>query len=104
MSESVRDPGQGVAIKPRHELKRPQRYMVLLHNDHYTTMDFVVEVLLSIFRKAQDEAEEIMLSVHKKGQGVAGLYTAAVAETKVATVHSLAEERGFPLRCSVEPE
>ncbi|MBW1987959.1 MAG: ATP-dependent Clp protease adaptor ClpS [Deltaproteobacteria bacterium] len=79
-------------------------YRVLLHNDDYTTMDFVVEVLRTVFHKPSAEASRIMWNVHLNGVGVAGVYTAEVAETKIHTVHRLAREHGFPLRCSMEPE
>ncbi|ABB38897.1 ATP-dependent Clp protease adaptor protein ClpS [Oleidesulfovibrio alaskensis G20] len=84
------------------ELKEPRRFRVLLHNDDYTSMDFVVAVLIDIFRKSREQAMSIMLSVHEKGIGVCGVYTAEVAETKVAMVHARARAEGFPLRCSME--
>ncbi len=79
-------------------------FKVLLHNDDYTTMEFVVEVLRSIFRKSGPDAVEIMLNVHQQGVGVAGVYAAQLAETKVSKVHQRAEQQGYPLRCSIEPE
>jgi len=79
-------------------------YRVLLHNDNYTTMEFVVEILIEIFRKKTLDAKRIMLAVHHMGIGVCGLYPAQVAETKVKRVHKRAQERGFPLKCSMEPE
>lgn len=82
--------------------QEPGRYKVLLLNDDYTTMDFVVHVLKSVFHKSEPEALRIMLSVHKQGQGLCGVYTAEVAETKVDTVHSMAKAAGFPLRASLE--
>jgi len=84
------------------ELSEPRRFRVLLHNDHYTTMEFVVEILESVFNKNAPEATRIMLNVHKQGIGVCGVFTAEVAETKVAIVHHLARKRHFPLRCSME--
>ena len=86
------------------EVREPRRYRVLLHNDDYTTMEFVVEVLVSIFRKTSDEAMAIMLTVHERGLGSCGVYTEEVAETKVAQVHDRARKAGFPLRCSMEEE
>jgi ATP-dependent Clp protease adaptor protein ClpS len=83
-------------------LGEPRRFRVLLHNDNYTTMEFVVEVLESVFNKNAPEATSIMLNVHKQGIGVCGVFTAEVAETKVAIVHHLARQRNFPLRCSME--
>ncbi|WP_419787742.1 ATP-dependent Clp protease adapter ClpS [Pseudodesulfovibrio sp.] len=88
----------------QHEVKEPKKYKVLLHNDDYTTMDFVVEVLIRIFRKNEAQATAIMLSVHNQGYGVCGVYTAEVAETKVDLVHKLAKSAGYPLKCSMEGE
>jgi len=84
------------------ELKEPPYYKVLLHNDDYTTMDFVVKVLMTVFHKSKAEAVQIMLNVHRKGIGVCGVYRAEIAETKVAMVHKMARREGFPLRCSME--
>ncbi len=84
------------------EVREPRKYRVLLHNDDYTSMDFVVDVLVKIFRKSADEAHEIMLAVHERGIGQCGIYTREIAETKVAQVHSLARDAGFPLRCTYE--
>ena len=86
------------------KLKRPRLYKVLLHNDDYTTMEFVVAVLREVFRKPEVEAIAIMLSVHKTGVGVAGVYTHEIAETKVSTTERLARESEFPLKLSIEPE
>lgn len=86
------------------EVREPRRFRVLLHNDDYTTMDFVIEILITIFRKNPEEAMHIMLSVHEKGLGSCGVYTEEVAETKVAQVHDRARKAGFPLRCSMEEE
>lgn len=83
-------------------IKEPRHCRVLLHNDDYTTMDFVVEILCTVFRKNQDEAVAIMLAVHEKGRGDCGVYPAEVAETKVSIVHGRARAAGFPLRCSLE--
>ena len=85
-------------------LKPPRMYRVLMHNDDYTTMDFVVMMLRSVFRKSPDDAVRIMLNIHHQGTGMCGVFTAEVAETKVAAVHDRAREHGFPLRCSMEPE
>lgn len=87
-----------------HEIREPRKYKVLLHNDDYTTMDFVVEVLVRVFRRNEAQATAIMLSVHNNGYGVCGTFTAEVAETKVDLVHRLAKTAGFPLRCSMEGE
>ncbi len=99
-------------VNPHHEtvsdvteeVQRPRQYKVLLHNDHYTTMEFVVEVLENVFRRSPAEAIRIMLEVHHNEVGIAGVYPAQIAETKIATVQDLAEANGFPLKCSMEPE
>lgn len=83
-------------------IKEPPFFRVLMHNDNYTTVDFVVKVLVSVFRRSEAEAKQIMLHVHNRGVGVCGTYPRSVAETKVARVHRLAEQEGFPLRCSME--
>lgn len=94
----------GSQIKSRSDqrVKSPRLYRVILYNDDYTTMDFVVQVLKEIFNKPDQEAEMIMLDVHKKGKGVCGVYIYDVAVTKVKQVHRLAKENEFPLRCGYE--
>ncbi len=82
----------------------PPMYKVLLHNDDYTSMDFVVEILMMIFGKSLENATRIMLNVHEQGRGVCGIYTRDIAETKVNTVHVLAREREFPLKSTMEKE
>jgi ATP-dependent Clp protease adaptor protein ClpS len=91
---------QGPLIE--EEVKEPRRFRVILHNDDYTTMEFVVQVLMLVFKKSEAEATHIMLQVHNNGMGVCGVYTAEVAETKVSMVARLARNAGFPLRCSME--
>jgi ATP-dependent Clp protease adaptor protein ClpS len=86
------------------EVKEPPQYKVLLLNDDYTTMDFVVEVLRFVFHKSMMDATQIMLNVHHNGVGLCGIYPFEVAETKVNTVEALARERGFPLKCTIERE
>jgi len=86
-------------IKEDVQVKKPRMYKVILHNDHYTTMDFVVEVLVTIFHKNNMEATELMLQVHRNGFGV---YTYDIAQTKAGQVHTLARQREFPLKCTVE--
>ncbi len=102
------DPDSGVVLetetKTERKLKKPPLYKVLLHNDNYTTREFVVAVLQDVFHKTENEAVQIMLHVHYNGVGVAGVYTFDVAETKTKTVEKLAKENEFPLRCSMEPE
>ena len=94
----------GVATKTRARLQRPARYKVLLYNDDYTPMEFVVMLLERVFDKSPSAATQLMLQIHRAGFGVAGVYVLQVAETKVSTVHKLAEERGCPLRAGVEKE
>lgn len=94
----------GVATQERTKLARPNRFKVLLLNDDYTPMEFVVQILQEIFGKSPAEATQIMLHVHRRGVGVAGIYILEIAETKVAQVHQRAEASGYPLRAGVEPE
>jgi len=84
------------------KIQPPQMYKVLVHNDDYTTMDFVVHILETVFSKSPIEASRIMLNVHNDGIGVCGIYHFEVAETKIAAVHAIAEQYEFPLRCSME--
>ena len=93
-----------VLERTRQETKKPELFKVLLLNDDYTTMDFVVEVLESILNKSPAEAFRIMMAVHTQGKGLCGVYTHEVAETKVETVMERARENGFPLRAAMEPE
>ena len=84
------------------ELRKPSLYNVLIHNDDFTSMEFVVFILLTVFRRSESEALQLMLKVHNEGVGVAGLYTYEVAEMKVAKVTSLAQANEFPLLCTIE--
>jgi ATP-dependent Clp protease adaptor protein ClpS len=93
-----------VDVRERPKSHVPRRYKVLFHNDDYTTMEFVVDALMRFFHKSQAEATHIMLTVHKKGNGVAGVYTRDVAETKVEEVMAHARESGMPLLVTAEPE
>ena len=98
------DRDEGVLLEERVVTKRPSLYRVLLHNDDYTTMEFVVAILMDVFHKTRDMAMQVMLTVHTKGVGVAGVYTRDVAETKVAQVMERAREAGMPLMCTTEPD
>jgi len=92
----------GISLAYKQNVKKPDMYRVLLHNDHYTTMDFVVDILIKVFNKSAASATEIMLDVHRRGIGVCGVYTYDIAVTKVESVHLMAKEKQFPLRCSYE--
>lgn len=102
--DPTREHEEGVATKTRSQTGRPPRYKVLLYNDDYTPMDFVVWLLEGVFGKSPAAATQIMLKIHRSGLGVAGVYVLEVAETKVATVHRLAEGKGHPLRAGIEKE
>ena len=104
MSDPTRQPGEQVLERTKPETKEPARYRVVLHNDDYTTMEFVIRILEDVFLKQPAEAYRIMLQVHVEGRGLCGVYPYEIAETKVETVHDLAREHGFPLRASTEPE
>ncbi len=104
MSRNDPDLQESVLTDTLEDVREPSMYRVLLHNDDYTTMEFVVEILMVVFNKTAETATEIMLNVHKKGIGICGVYTYEVAETKVGTVSRLAEENGFPLKCTMEEE
>src|SRR5438309_3131235 len=109
MSPKQKDEGEpGVVTKTRPKakpkLEQPKRYRVLLHNDDYTPMEFVVLVLVNVFHKSESDATSIMLHAHTRGYAVAGVYTFEVAETKVAETLKLAEQSQFPLLCTMEPE
>jgi ATP-dependent Clp protease adaptor protein ClpS len=91
------------ASKSNERVKEPEEFRVILLNDHYTTMEFVVEVLVVIFHKSVADANHIMLDVHKKGKGVVGVYTWDIAATKTEQVHSAARANNFPLKCVIEP-
>ena len=88
--------------RKEEKLKEPRDYMVILLNDNYTSMEFVVEILKLVFHKNPEEANRIMLNVHHKGRGVVGVYTWDIANTKASQVHTIAKECDYPLRCIVE--
>ena len=106
MSSIGARPDESTLIAPQsgQQVGLPRMWRVLLHNDDYTTQDFVVWVLETIFHKERDEAFDIMMSVHRTGMGIAGVYTHDVAETKVKTTRQLAEEHEFPLLVTMEAE
>lgn len=108
MAEAPRNPGDTAVAIPKtrtgRKVAEPPRFKVLLHNDDYTTMEFVVEVLRTVFHHDVDRATRIMLAIHHRGVGVAGAYPKEIAETKAEKVMSLARAAEFPLLCTVEPE
>lgn len=102
MADSERQTGGEVQEKSRPKTRQPTLYSVILHNDDYTTMQFVLQVLESVFHKSPAEAFRIMMHVHTRGSGLCGAYPYEVAETKVSMVHAEAQAQGFPLRASME--
>jgi ATP-dependent Clp protease adaptor protein ClpS len=88
--------------KNKIKIKKPKHYKVIMYNDDYTTMEFVIEILMIIFKKSLEEANKIMLDVHKKGKGIAGIYPYDIAVTKVSLAMSRAEEEGFPFKLDIE--
>ena len=101
-----RDPhtGDGILEETRQKTRKATRYRVILLNDDYTTMEFVVQILETVFHKTPVEAHRITMQVHTQGHGVCGAYSYEVAETKVATTHDLARREGFPLQATLEEE
>ena len=93
-----------VAIEENLEIAKPPMYKVILHNDDYTPMDFVIDILVKIFHKSLDEAEDIMWQVHTKGKAVCGVYVKEIATTKVHQVKTSAKANGFPLLATIEFE
>ena len=102
MSRFDSDTDEAVITESETRLKQPPLYQVLLHNDDFTTMEFVVYVLQNVFQRSETDAIRIMLEVHLQGMGVAGVYTHEVAEMKVAKVTELAQANEFPLLCTIE--
>lgn len=102
MAREKQQSGTKIAEKTQEKVVTPPMFKVLMHNDDYTSMEFVVQVLETVFFKPSVEANRIMLNIHLKGVGLCGVFTYEIAETKVARVHSLARKEGFPLRCSLE--
>ena len=98
------NPNTGVVVKARPKTRKPAMYKVLMLNDDYTPMEFVVHVLERFFQKTREEATRIMLHVHRRGVGVCGVYTYEVAETKVTQVMDLARQNQHPLQCTIEKE
>ncbi len=103
-SDEIYEDDLGVVTENKAKAKKAPRFKVLLHNDDYTTMEFVVSILEKVFFKTKEEARDIMLTVHEKGVGVCGVFVFEVAETKVKKVEVLAKKEGFPLKTSIEQE
>lgn len=93
-----------IKIQFHTRLREPDMYMVIMHNDDFTTMEFVVEVLKTVFHKEQNEAEVLMMTVHKKGNATVGIYTYDIAMTKSQKAMQMARNAGFPFKLTVEPE
>ncbi|MDD3055838.1 MAG: ATP-dependent Clp protease adaptor ClpS [Aliarcobacter sp.] len=93
-----------IELEDEIDLQEPKKYKVFLLNDDFSTMDFVIDVLVRVFRKSVDEASTIMLNIHNKGKELCGTYTYEIAATKVAQVKSMAREKGFPLKAIMEEE
>ena len=103
MSEKTRQ-NEKEDVLTRERTEEPKKFKVILLNDDYTSMEFVVWVLMTIFRHSQASATRIMLHIHNQGVGIAGVYSREVAETRIAQVHEVAREAGHPLQCTMEPE
>ena len=104
MAKDQQQPGGATLERTRPTTKEPTHYRVLLHNDDYTTMEFVMQLLEMVFHKQPAEAYRVMIQVHTQGHGLCGMYPYEVAETKVATVRDMAQHNGFPLQVSMEAE
>lgn len=102
MAKSDRQNQSDTAVQERVRTQKPKMYRVILLNDDFTTMEFVVLILEGIFLKSPAEATQIMLQVHKNGKGVAGIFSKQIAEAKIDQVHQRARNEGFPLRCEME--
>ena len=104
MSDHEPDIQEGVISEINEEVSEPPMYKVLLHNDDFTTKEFVVSILVTVFNKSLDDATRLMWEIHKKGTGLCGVYPFEVAETKIGIVTATARENGFPLKSTMEPE
>ena len=106
MSEYWPEEEGGLATQEetRQKIEKPRMYKVLLHNDNYTTMDFVIMVLMQVFHQSESKAVQTMFDVHRKGIGIAGVYQREIAETKIHRVAQLAKQAEYPFLCTMEPE
>jgi ATP-dependent Clp protease adaptor protein ClpS len=102
----VNNPGSGTGVKSRERIlvEEPRQYKVIFHNDDFTTMEFVTDVLRRVFNKPADEAVALMMKVHREGQAIVGIYSYDVAMTKAAQATTMARQEGFPLNITCEPE
>lgn len=101
--DNEEDGKSGIAVAHKPKSQRPRPWKVLMHNDDYTTMEFVVHVLQKYFLKSRADAQSIMLEIHTRGYGICGIYTHEVAESKTEKTMKYAREQGHPLKCSIEP-
>ena len=104
MSDDLKIPSSQVLVKQKKKLQKPKLFKVILLNDDYTPMEYVVKLLRSVFNKSETDAVNIMLMVHNKGAGVCGIFPKDIAETKVFTVLKMAKHDQHPLKCIMEPE
>lgn len=102
MNMSKNDTATQERTRTRERVQEPPQYRVLLHNDDYTTMEFVIQILTAVFNRSMQDATRIMLNVHRNGIGICGVYPYEIAETKVEMVEILARSNGYPLKCSME--
>ncbi len=102
MADNKRQRQGSVLSAEEIDTREPRLYKVLLHNDDYTSMEFVISILETVFHRSPADATQIMLNVHNQGVGIAGVYTREISETKIILVHQLAQKNQFPLRCSME--
>lgn len=102
----VNNPGSGTGVKSRERIlvEEPRQYKVIFHNDDFTTMEFVTDVLRRVFNKPADEAVALMMKVHREGQAIVGIYSYDVAMTKASQATTMARQEGFPLNITCEPE
>ena len=102
----VNNPGSGIGVKSRERIlvEEPRQYKVIFHNDDFTTMEFVTDVLRRVFNKPADEAVALMMKVHREGQAIVGVYSYDVAMTKASQATAMARQEGFPLNITCEPE
>ena len=104
MNDDLKIPSTQVTVKPKKKLQKPKLFKVILLNDDYTPMEYVVKLIKAVFNRSESDAVNIMLMIHNKGSGVCGIFTKDVAETKVFTVLKMAKHDQHPLKCIMEPE